>query len=76
VNNEKRSSEILADENRKISLEKAELKNCSTESEKFFGNRGEIWNRGEMHHCLRGMDASAALLAPSHVPHVRHHHRF
>jgi len=23
-------------------------------SQNFFGKQGEIWNRGEMHHCLRG----------------------
>jgi len=34
--------------------EKVKLGKFSAESEKFFGNRREIWNRGEMHHCLRG----------------------
>jgi len=43
----KRSSEILADENREILLEKVKLGNFSTESEMFFGNRGKIWNRGK-----------------------------
>jgi len=45
----KRSSEILADENRKICLNEK----FSTEPEFFLQNR-VIWNRGEMHHCLRG----------------------
>jgi len=29
----------------------------------FSRNRGEIWNRGEMHHCLRGMDRRLCLNA-------------
>ena len=31
-----------------------------TESEKFVGNMGEMQNREEMHHCLRGMNAPGA----------------
>ena len=42
------------DENLQIFVEKVELGKFSTESEKIFGNRVEIRNRGEMHHCLRG----------------------
>jgi len=40
--------------NMEIYLEKVKLGKFSTESENVFGNRGEIWNRVEMHHCLRG----------------------
>jgi len=47
-----RSSEILADENRKMFLEKVKLGKFSTESEICFANRGNL-KRGEMHHCLR-----------------------
>jgi len=43
----KRSSEILADENRKCLGEKVKLGKFSTEAEQFFWNRGEIWNRGK-----------------------------
>jgi len=43
-------------------LGKGKSLNICNEAEKFFRNRGEIWNRGEMHHCLRGMDASPTIL--------------
>jgi len=49
----------LADENRKFFGEKVKLWKFSTESE-IFSEIGGIWNRGEMHHCLRGMDAPGA----------------
>jgi len=49
----KRSSEILADEKQKFFLEKVKLGKLSVESEKCFGNRGNL-KQGEMHHCLRG----------------------
>jgi len=52
--NKKTSSAIFADEHRKIFGEKVKLRKFSAESEISFGNRGEIWNRGQMHHCLRG----------------------
>ena len=42
----KRSSEILADENREICEEKVKMLTFSTESEKFLGNRGESERRG------------------------------
>jgi len=29
----------------------------SLRSPKISWKKGEIWNRGKMHHCLRGMDA-------------------
>jgi len=36
-----------------IFCEKVKLGKVSTDSEKFFGNRGgEILSRGELHHCL------------------------
>ena len=54
----RRSSEILAAENRKQFSEKVKLGKFSTESEIFLGNRGNL-KRGEMHHCLRWMDAPA-----------------
>src|SRR6218665_568966 len=47
---------MLGDENREIFREKVKLGKFSTKSEKFLGNRG-IMKQGEMHHCLRGMDA-------------------
>jgi len=56
VNDQKRSSEILADENGKIMSEKVKSGKCFTESEHFFLNRGNL-KQSEMHHCLRGMDA-------------------
>jgi len=43
----------LEDKNREIFLVKEKSGKCSTETDKFFGNRVEIWNSGEMHHCLR-----------------------
>jgi len=46
----KKSSEILADENQNFSLKRENFGRSKR-------NRGEIWNKGEMHHCLRGMDA-------------------
>ena len=58
----KRSSEILTDANRKILSEKVQLvKLFSTESEFFSEIVGKIRNRGEMHHCFRGMDAPVLL---------------
>jgi len=47
---------LLADENRKILLEKVKLGKVSAESEIVFENRGNLKQR-KMHHCLRGMDA-------------------
>jgi len=41
----KKSSEILAAENREIFWRKVKLGKFSAESEKFLGNRGQIWNR-------------------------------
>ena len=41
VNDKKKSSEILADENRKTFLEKVKLGKFSAESENFSRNRGE-----------------------------------
>src|SRR6218665_582474 len=53
--NKKRSTEILADEIRKMCTEKGNMQKISTESETFFGNReGKSERRGGMHHCLRG----------------------
>ena len=37
---------------------KGKIGKIFTESEKFLGNKGENLKQGEMHHCLRGMDAT------------------
>jgi len=46
VDDKKKLSEILADESRRIFVEKVKLGKFSTESETFFGNGG-IGNRGK-----------------------------
>ena len=56
TNKEKRSSEILADENRKIFREKVKFGKFSTESEIFLKLGGNLKQR-EMDHGLGGMDA-------------------
>jgi len=50
----KRSSEISADENQEIFSGKGKIVKIFIRVWKCFENRGEIWNRGEMHHGLRG----------------------
>jgi len=50
---QKRSSEILTDENRKYFWQKVKLVKFSTESEKFSETEGNLKQRG-MHHCLKG----------------------
>jgi len=68
----KRSSEILADEDREIFREKVKLhgglapswqefSKFSTQSENFSKIGGNL-KQGEMHHGLRGMDAPVYLL--------------
>jgi len=47
----------LADENRKFFLEKVKLGKFSTESEKFFGNRGENLKQVGYASLPQGMDA-------------------
>ena len=56
----KRSSEILADENRKIFREKVTFRKFYTESENLLKIGGKSETRG-MHHGLRGMDAPGYL---------------
>jgi len=50
---------MLADEIRKLSSEKVKLLTFSTEFEIFSEILGKSETWGEMHNCLRGMDASA-----------------
>ena len=50
----RRSSEIFVDE---ISIFLEKLENIS-QTLKYSEKKGEIWNRGKMHHCLSGIDAS------------------
>ena len=61
------SSEILADENRKILREKVIFEKFSTESGNFL-ETGEKSETGGMHHCLSGRDAPALrVLSPRFV---------
>jgi len=53
----KRSSEILADENGKLFLEKEKFVKFSRKSKIFSKIGGKSETEGEMHHGLRGMDA-------------------
>ena len=64
----KRSSEIVADKNRKFFLEKVKLGKFSADSENFFGNREGNLKQGRMHHCLWGMDTSDPTLRLSYIP--------
>ena len=58
---EKRSSEILAGENRKFFGKKVKMWNFSTESEILFGNTRKISNRGKCIIASGGMDAPGAV---------------
>src|SRR6218665_3287004 len=53
----KKSSEILADENQEIFREKVKLRNSCTESEIFFKIWGESETEGNASWSQRGMDA-------------------
>jgi len=65
----KRSSEILADEKRKILLGKYQTRKIFHGVLNIFGNRGRNLKQGKMHHCLRGMDAPVDVYCRQIVPH-------
>ena len=59
----------MADKNRKILSEKVTLGKLSTESEKIFGNRREIWNKGK---CIIASGGWTPLFSVSFSDQVTH----